>query len=368
MVSSSPMRIGIDARLTYYTRGGIAYYIRQLVKYLPPLDLSNDYFILHSWKAQETLQQKRVNCLTPSHHRLERLALGVEMLPRRLHLLHSPDYIPPHGTFHKIITIHDLAFLHYPQFLTAESRGYYNNQIKDAVKQTDFILCISEATRVDVIDLLGVRSDKTKTIHLAPDPKFRPLPKDDMEAVTTRLGLPNSYLLFVGTFEPRKNIDGLIRAYATLSKESPPLVIAGNRGWLFEDILKLVEDLNIKDRIHFLQDFSTDDIAAIYNAALALILPSHYEGFGFPVLEAFACGVPVIISNRASLPEIADGAALLCEPDQIDSIADEMQKILDDSQLRKSLIEKGFRRVKDFSWEKCAKETLTVYKKVISEQ
>lgn len=360
----SRMRIGIDARLTYYTRGGISNYIRQIVRHIPPLDPHNDYFILHSWKAKENLDAKRINCFTPAHHRLEQLALGVEMIPRRLDLLHSPDFIPPHGAFKKVITIHDLAFLHYPQFLTLDSRRYYHDQIRDAATRAEAIITVSESARADVINLLNVPTEKITTIYEAPDPKFRPLPKEDVDAATARLGIPNRYLLFVGTFEPRKNVDGLIRAYATI-KDAPPLVIAGNKGWLFEETFKLVHDLKLESRIHFIQDVSPDDIVSLYNAALALVLPSHYEGFGFPVLEAFACGIPVVISNRASLPELANGSTLICDPDDLASIAYTIQQALNDSQLRNSLIEKGFKRVKDFSWERCARETLEVYRKML---
>ena len=363
----SRMRIGIDARLTYYTRGGIANYIRQIVQHIPPLDPHNDYFILHSWKAKENLGAKRINCFTPAHHRLERFALGVEMIPHRLDLLHSPDFIPPHGAFKKVITIHDLAFLHYPQFLILDSRRYYHDQIRDAASRAEAIITVSESARADVINLLNVPTERIRTIYEAPDPKFRPLPKEEVDAVTVRLGIPNRYLLFVGTFEPRKNVGGLIRAYATI-KDAPSLVIAGNKGWLFEETFKLVHDLKLESNIHFIQDVSPDDIVSIYNAAIALVLPSHYEGFGFPVLEAFACGIPVVISNRASLPELANGSALICDPDDLDSIAYTIQQVMSNSQLRNSLIEKGFKRVKDFSWERCAAETLAVYKKVISEQ
>ena len=113
-------------------------------------------------------------------------------------------------------------------------------------------------------------------------------------------------------------------------------MIAGNKGWLFEETFKLVHDLKLESNIHFIQDVSPDDIVSIYNAAIALVLPSHYEGFGFPVLEAFACGIPVVISNRASLPELANGSALICDPDDLDSIAYTIQQVMSDSQLRKS--------------------------------
>ncbi|MBI3244091.1 MAG: glycosyltransferase family 4 protein [Chloroflexi bacterium] len=367
------MKIGLDARLTYYTRGGIAFYIRQLAATLPGLDPANDYLIFHSRKASETLtlpagaNARRADCWTPAHHRLERLALGVELLPQGLSLLHSPDFIPPLGLFRSVITIHDLTFLRYPQFLTAQSRRYYNDQIHEAVKRADAILTDSNATRADVLELLGVAADKVVTVHLAPDPIFQPRPGEAVEPAPARLNLPQRYLLFVGTFEPRKNVPGLLTAYAQLPLDAPPLVLAGNKGWLFDDVVALIDKLQLKDRVYFRPDFAAADLPALYHGAIALVLPSHYEGFGLPVLEAFACGTPVVIANRASLPEIAGGAAALCNPDDPASIVGAIESILSDSAYRLSLIAKGHARVKDFSWEKCARETLAVYRKVINQ-
>jgi glycosyltransferase involved in cell wall biosynthesis len=363
------MRIGIDARLTHYTRGGISVYIRQLAAHLPALDPANDYVIFHSRKARDSLimpaNARRADCWTPAHHRFERLALGLEALPHRLALLHSPDFIPPRGPFRSAITIHDLTFLRYPQFLAPDSRRYYNDQIQDAVKKADAILADSHATRADVLDLLGAAADKVVTVHLAPDPIFSPQPAEAVAAVLSRLDLPRSYLLFVGTFEPRKNVPGLLQAYALLPPDRPPLILAGNKGWLFDEAEGVVRELHLADQVHFLQDFAAADLPALYGGALALILPSHYEGFGLPVLEAFACGTPVVAADRASLPEIAGGAAALCNPDEPASITDSIQRVLSDAAYRSSLVANGFARLKEFSWEKCARETLAVYRSVL---
>lgn len=368
------MRIGLDARITHYTHGGISAYVRHLAATLPALDSANDYIIFHSRKARASLTMPananacRANCWTPAHHRFERAVLGLELLPHRLDLLHSPDFIPPLGSFRSIITIHDLTFLRYPQFLTADSHRYYNDQIRFAVRRADAILADSDATRADIIDLLGTPPHKITTVHLAPDTIFRPLPVDQVDAVLNRLNLPKGYFLFVGTFEPRKNILGLISAYAILPPDSPPLVIAGNKGWLFADVHQLVADLNLAARVIFLQDFAAADLPALYHGASVFVLPSHYEGFGLPVLEAFACGTPVVISDRASLPEIAADAAALCDPDDPASIAQAIRRVLDDPTFRTSLIARGRERAKDFSWEKCAKETLAVYRKVLNDE
>ncbi|MBI4789731.1 MAG: glycosyltransferase family 4 protein, partial [Chloroflexi bacterium] len=252
------MRIGLDARITHYTHGGISAYVRNLAAALPALDAANDYIIFHSRQARESLafpahaNARRANCWTPAHHRFERAALGLELLPHRLDLLHSPDFIPPLGNFRSIITIHDLTFLRYPQFLTADSRRYYNDQIRFAVQRADAILADSDATRADIIDLLGTPPRKITTVHLAPDTIFRSLPVSQVDAVLHRLNLRTGYVLFVGTFEPRKNIVGLITAYAILPPDSPPLVIAGNKGWFLDDVHKIVRALDLTSRVIFL--------------------------------------------------------------------------------------------------------------------
>lgn len=369
MVSSPavpPFRIGLDARLTYYAPGGIANYIRQLAAALPAQDPANQYWVLHSRKARESLHlpanAHRRNCWTPAHHPLERLALGLELLPHSLHLLHSPDFIPPRGSFRSVITIHDLTFLRYPQFLTTESRRYYNDQIRWAAQRADYILTDSDATRNDVLNYLPVSATKVVTVHLAPDPQYQPQPATRVAAVTTRYQLPNSYLLFVGTFEPRKNIPGLLTAYAQLPADTPPLILVGNTGWLLAETLARVTDLNLTQRVKFLPNVPNTDLPALYAGATLFVLPSHSEGFGLPVLEAFACGTPVVCANRASLPEIAGGAAHLCDPDDPTRLAHALETVLNNSEYRQTLITKGLERVKDFSWEQCARETLRVYR------
>ncbi|MBI3764639.1 MAG: glycosyltransferase family 4 protein [Chloroflexi bacterium] len=359
-------RLALDARLTYYTGGGIGNYIRHLAAELPALDPANDYFILHSRKARESLPMPpnaaRVNCWTPSHHRYERAALAVELWPLGLDLLHSPDFVPPlDGRWRSLITVHDLTFLRYPQFLTPDSRRYYNEQIKAAVRRADAISADSFATRDDIVNLLGVPAEKIAVVHLAPDAAFAPVTAEAVATSLARHNLPRDYILFVGTLEPRKNVDGLLRAYATLP-DAPPLALAGRPGWLFDETQTLISNLHLTDRVCLLQDFPSSDLPALYSGASVFILPSHYEGFGLPVLEAMACGTPTIIADRASLPEIAGDAALRIDPDDPASIANAIHTALTDSALRQSLVALGFEQVKRFSWRKTAEETMAVYR------
>lgn len=373
--------IAIDARLVTYRReSGIGQYIVHLARWLPRLDPTRVYTILHSRKDRVDLADapnaRRFNLWTPSHNRFEQFSLPLELARARFDLLHSPDFIPPlhtlpfpvRGRHRRVITVHDLTFLRYPQFLTAESRRYYNDQIARAVNIADHILADSHATKADLIDLLGVPADKITVVWLAPDERFTPQPAHSIRPGLDRLGVPDNYLLFVGTFEPRKNVAGLLSAYRILldrDTRAPPLVIAGRRGWLFDETMAHIERLDLREHVIFLETPPDDDLVALYNGAAVLVLPSYYEGFGLPVLEAMACGAPVVISDRGSLPEIAGDAAIVVDPDDTGTLAAAIERVLCVPDLSAQLRQKGLARAAEFTWERCARETLAVYQHVI---
>ncbi len=366
-------RIGIDARLAAYRQGGISQYATHLIAGLAALDAHTEYLILHSRKDRRNLSaganQRRVTCWTPPHHRLERLALAVEVAPRRLDLLHSPDFIPPlDGRYRSVITIHDLAFLLYPDILTADSKRYYHDQIGAAVRRADAILTVSEATRADVIDLLGAPAGKIHVTPEAADERFNPAAEEEIAHLRATYGLPGEYLLFVGTFEPRKNLGGLLRAYAEIRagvKDAPQLVIAGRRGWLFDDLFSLAEQLHLGPHVTWLENVSDGELPALYSGASAFCLPSRYEGFGLPALEAMACGTPMVVSDRGSLPEVVGGAGVLVNPDDPLSIAEGIRQVIGDATLAADLRRRGLERARQFTWRKMAAQTLAVYDKVL---
>jgi glycosyltransferase involved in cell wall biosynthesis len=369
------MRIGIDARLTGYRDGGISEYTRRLIEGLAWLDHTDEYAILHAARPTRVGPDlapagnfRRVTALTPCHHRFERIMLSLEVLRLRLDVLHSPDFIPPRlGAKHYVITVHDLNFLYYPQFQTADSLRYYSSHIRAAVRQADHILADSQATKDDLNRLLGVPLDKVTVHRLGVDPAFQPLPGDAVRAVRERLGLPLGYLLFVGTFEPRKNLPGLLEAYAALCADlpdAPPLVIVGRRGWLYESVFQKVAALRLESRVRWLEDLPFADLPAVYNSAAALVAPSFYEGFGLPALEAMACGVPTVVSNRGSLPEVVGDTGLLIDPDKPDELAEALRRVLVDRDLRRRSAQAGLARAATFTWQHTAEMALSVYRRV----
>lgn len=365
------MHIGIDARLPYYQMGGISQYILYLLPALAELDAANEYSVFQMRKdgrsyTPSAANFRRRNLFTPCHHRWERWALSLELRRHRLDVLHSPDFIPPgDGAKRRIITVHDLNFIYYPQFLTPESMRYYADQIEWAVHTADHISADSHATRHDLIEHLRVPPDKITTVHLAANPLYaKPVTDTAVNQTLAHYHLPRNFILCVGTLEPRKNIPFLLRAYHGLRnvyKIDVPLVLVGRKGWLYEEIFGTIEELGLAGQVHHLEGVGDEPLAHLYHAAGVLATPSHYEGFGLPALEAQHCGCPVIVSNRGSLPEIAGDAGLILDVLDEEEWTDALYRALTDDQQREGMIRRGYKQARTFSWQKAAQQTLEIY-------
>jgi len=366
------MRVAIDARLVYYRQAGISQYTLRLLEQLAALDQEDDFTVLQSRKDPSTLVDqpnfRKRSLWTPPHHRLEQLLLPLELATTDLDVLHSPDFIPPFRRNCKsVITVHDLNFLLYPDFLTPESASYYG-QIDQAVRRCDYIIAVSESTKRDIVQLTGAPENKITVVYEAAHPIYRPLQDRQMvERVKERFAIQRDFILFVSTIEPRKNVPTLLRAYKQLLdnyRADVDLVLAGEKGWLFDKVFTLMQELNLQERVHFLGRVSAEDLLRLYNAAQVLVHPAFYEGFGLPPLEAMACGTPVVVSNTSALPEVVGDAALLVDPREVDEITVASWRLLSDQALRQQMIEKGLKRARLFSWRKAASETLSIYRRL----
>jgi len=365
------MRIGFDARLPYYQMGGISQYILHLLPALAEVDQQNQYLIFQNGRDRRYLAPQQANfkrkfLWTPSHHRWERWTAALEIAPQRLDIMHSPDFIPPRfGARRRVVTIHDLNFIYYPQFLTKESMRYYAEQIEWAVHVADHISADSHATRYDLIEKLAVPAEKVTTIHLAANPIYEIVyPETAVSATLKKHNLPHGYILFVGTLEPRKNIPFLLHAYRQLRRESDidvPLVLVGSKGWLYEEVFNTISSLGLESNVIHLQGIFNEELAHLYRGAGVLVTPSHYEGFGLPALEAMHCGCPAVVSNRGSLPEVVGTAGMTLDLQDEAEWADALMRVLTNNELRERMIAAGKTQAQTFNWRRTAEETLSIY-------
>jgi glycosyltransferase involved in cell wall biosynthesis len=269
-----------------------------------------------------------------------------------------------------VLTVHDLTPLLFPQWHVPEVRAAFRPTSRFA-RRCAAVIAVSENTRKDAHRLMKVPLDRIHTVHEAADKVFRVAedPAQVMERLAEHGLAGRSFLLFVGTLEPRKNLPGLLRAFARLRElvpgEPPLLVLAGSKGWLYEPIFREIERLALAAHVRHIENANDETVAALMNAAVALVYPSYYEGFGLPPLEAMACGCPVITSNTSSLPEVVGDAGILANPDDVRQIAEAMQRVFLDANFREDLRRRGLRRAAAFSWERAAKQTLEVYEKVV---
>jgi glycosyltransferase involved in cell wall biosynthesis len=268
-----------------------------------------------------------------------------------------------------IVTIHDVIPLILPWAFPLRHRLVLATAFARIRRQADMVIVPSAAAAEDVVRYLRVDRERIKVIPMGCDARFQPI-GDPAPALRLRrrYGLPERYILFVGTLEPRKNLKTLLQAFALLLDEKPQddpkLVVAGGKGWGHVGMLETTQALGLRDHVLFTGFVDDDDLPGLYRGASLFVYPSLYEGFGLPVLEAMACGVPVITSNRSSLPEVAGDAALLVDPSQPEALAAAMASILNDGELRQALRSKGLIRAQEFTWDAVAQKTLAVYRAV----
>jgi glycosyltransferase involved in cell wall biosynthesis len=376
------MRICIDTSPAVHHRAGLGRYAQELTAALLAVDSENEYIAFYNRPSEarvdpplDRLPHLTIN-LSPKPWRMsaflahltrvsqDRLFPGVD-------LFHATDHLLPRlSHVQSVFTLHDLIFRFYPETHKPLNRWFLTLMMPHFLRAADAIIAISECTKKDAVRLYGLDEPKISVIYEAVHPHFSAAPREAISAVRRKYGLPENFILSLGTLEPRKNLTSLLDAYHALRNQGSQrkLVIVGKKGWLYGDFFRKLRELALEDEVIFPGFVPDEDLPAFYSAADLFVFPSLYEGFGLPVLEAMACGLPVIASNSSSLPEVAGEAGMLIDPCDIDALVKAMQSALTDEGKRRKMKEKGLQQAAKFSWEKAARETLRVYRKVANSE
>jgi glycosyltransferase involved in cell wall biosynthesis len=369
------MIIGIDiSQIVYKT--GVSRYTEELVRNLLRIDKNNRYKLFAGVWRQRKIVEDFLRELTTEKLDFESYIkllppLAAELLWNDLHLVtiesfmgkvdlfHTSNWAQPPAKAKKVTTVHDLVPILYTEHLVPKIVQNFNNNIKWIKKECERIIAVSESTKADLINQIGISGDQIDVVYSGVSNKFKPVTNAlQIEKVKKKYGIEKDYFLTVGTLEPRKNIDKVVEAFEKINNKDLSLVIAGKYGWG----QRQAED---RDRIITTGFVSDEDLPALYSGSKAFIYVSLYEGFGLPVLEAMGCGCPVVTSNVSSLPEVAGGAALLVNPNSAKEIVAAVNKIVEDKELRKKLSKQSLLQAEKFSWKTTAEKTLEVYNKVV---
>lgn len=367
------MVIGFDASRAFAgERTGTENYSYQLLKALAKIDKKNKY-IVYLRSEGPTLQEWPGNFSFKvlNFPRLwTQLGLAIQTFKDPLDMLFVPAHTIPlikKPGLKTVVTVHDLGSEYLPSTHQFKQRFYLGFMQKYQLNTATKIIAVSKATKKDLVKKIGIEEDKISVIYEGYDKeKFKVLPAG-RHGQNSKFKINQRYFLFVGTVQPRKNLERLITAFAVFLSLTPrndevDLVIAGSKGWLSDEIYKLPKKLGIEDKVKFLGYVPDKDLPALYSRAIALTYPSLFEGFGLPILEAQASGCPVLTSNISSMPEVAGKTAVFVDPYSIDDIVEGMRKV-QSAKFKVQIVKAGFENIKRFSWEKCAKETLEVLEK-----
>lgn len=363
------MRIGIV--ILCKTIGGPKVYGYNLVKALSSINKENDYKVL----TDDVQEFRGIPNISPILIKLRSLYalpwwdyIGLSNTTKRLNLqvFHNTKGVLPYSMPCKsVVTIHDMAPFLFPHTFPRSHRIYLQYSMARAAGKSDFIITVSENSKQDILRIFNLKEEKVKVIYNGISENFKPINDESLlYSIRQKYGFPDKIILYIGTLQPRKNVDTLIRSYYRLRKEKKiehQLVIAGRKGWLVKELIKLVDELRLSKDVVFTGYIPDKDLPSLYNLADIFVYPSSYEGFGLSVLEAMACGTPVITTNISSLPEVVSDAGMLLNSINEDELADAMWTLISNDSLRQDYSQKGIIQAKKFSWKRAAEETLQLY-------
>jgi len=382
------LNVYFNAAALLSPKTGIGQYCLNLMSELENFsEVEQHYFYGRAWSDQLLRQAPTTVTPTQKAKRLVAkvipdLAYGIQQRLRgrifragiastKSAVYHEPNFLSFPTPLPTVVTVHDLSILRYPETHPRDRVAFMARRLGESIRRADCVISDSEYGRQEILAEFNLPADRVVSVQLAAGCDFSPVAADRLPALLAPFGLnAQQYILSVGTFEPRKNLATAISAYAQLPESiraEIPLVIAGMKGWRTDGLDKAVAALIEKGQIRRLGYVPDEALPALYSGARAFVYPSLYEGFGLPPLEAMACGAPVIVSNRSSLPEVVGDAGLQVDALDVDGLAEAMNRLVEDGGLRASLGQRGIERARDFSWRRCAEETLAVYRKVVRE-
>jgi glycosyltransferase involved in cell wall biosynthesis len=375
-----PARIGINAHLlsaeSGYRRAGIHYYMTQILANLPYAAGDAEYTVF-TRDSNLVMQREGLQVESsrwPTERRLvrilwEQIAWPAASAKKHFDLNHSMAFVMPvFGRIPTVVTVYDTSFVRYPELFPAFQRTYLRQQTRRSAKHARRLITISEAGKQDLHHYFGTPLDKIDVVLPGVDSQFRPLAEAEIERFRQRNDLMNQFILHVGTLQPRKNIPMLLRALANLRDRPVDLILVGAKGWFYDEIFSEVERLGLRNRVHFPGYVEDAALPFWYNAAKVLVFPSVYEGFGMPIVEAMACGTPVIAAHTSSIPEAGGNAALYFEPQDTEALTNHIATLLEDEVVSSKMSRDGIIHARGFSWQSAGQKTALVYAKALGGQ
>ncbi len=352
------MRIGVDMASTAGQKSGLGFYVENVVRAIKIIP--GDHEII-------TINRIKNNLNTPKRFLWDQVGLPLTAMTKKLDLLWVPAFSAPRFPKPVVMTAHDLFGRIHPEHFIGPAQRYWTTILPESMKRAEHLICISEYTKKEIQKHLSIADEKMTVVPQAAADSFRVI--DDSSWIQKQLDVMNintPFILSVGTLEPRKNFERLLEAFVYAERADTKLVLVGKKGWDYAGIFEKIRKYHLQNTVIYLDYVSQDQLIALYNACLAFVMPSIYEGFGLPALEAMQCGAPVAVAQNTSLPEVVGTAGILFDPFSVDSIRERLNLLLTDQEIRTKMQFASVQRAKKFSWANTATQTLDILKKTIS--